>query len=74
MAMTYCLTCGEWISLGRKPGAGAVAYCQLCGAKLELSDTSSMLLDWTDDPVDADWQEPASFESDLAPAQPAYWP
>ncbi len=54
MAFAYCLDCGARIYLGRIPWVGQPAYCERCGADLEVTKTNPLQLEWTDDLVDTD--------------------
>ena len=68
MAIVYCLDCGGRINLGRKPWVGQAAFCQRCGAELEVTEVSPLTLDWTDNLVDEDWEEGVVFDRELVPA------
>ena len=57
MAFAYCLDCGARIYLGRKPWVGQPAYCDQCGADLEVTSTNPLELEWADDLVDLDPEE-----------------
>jgi lysine biosynthesis protein LysW len=59
MAVAYCIACGGRIYLGNRPWVGQGAFCDRCGADLEVTNTSPLILDWTDYAGD-DWDEEAS--------------
>ena len=67
MAFTYCLDCGERIYLGRKPWVGQSAFCEQCGADLEVTRLNPLEVEWSDDVVDTDSEEDTEFEFDLEP-------
>ena len=62
MAFAYCVDCGSRIYLGRKPWVGQPAYCEECGADLEVIKTNPLELEWTDDLVDLDPEEEMDLE------------
>jgi lysine biosynthesis protein LysW len=68
MAFAYCLDCGDRIYLGRKPWVGQPAFCEECGADLEVTHLNPLELEWTDDLVDADPEEESELEAELLPA------
>ena len=72
MAFAYCLDCGGRIYLGRKPWVGQEAFCDLCGAYLEVIRISPLELEWSDDLVDSDpeveEEEEEDLEAELLPA------
>jgi lysine biosynthesis protein LysW len=70
MAFAYCLDCGDRIYLGRKPWVGQEAFCERCGADMEVIRTNPLELEWTDDLVDTspDREEALELESELLPA------
>jgi lysine biosynthesis protein LysW len=68
MAVAYCLDCGERIYLGNRPRVGQAAFCQHCGADLEVTNVSPLILGWTDDLVIQDREEEAGCEPEFVPA------
>ena len=68
MAFAYCLDCGGRIYLGRKPWVGQEAFCELCGADLEVIRINPLELEWSDDLVDIDQEEEEELEAELLPA------
>jgi len=68
MAFAYCLDCGDRIYLGRKPWVGQPAFCEQCGADLEVTRINPLEVEWTDDLVDTDPEEEPALESELLPA------
>ena len=68
MAFTYCLDCGDRIYLGRKPWVGQPAFCEQCGADLEVTGVNPLELDWTDNLVNEDWEEGVVLEREPVPA------
>ncbi len=67
MAFAYCLDCGGRIYLGRKPWVGQAAFCELCGADLEVIRINPLELELTDELAD-DWEEGAVLDRELVPA------
>ena len=68
MAVAYCLDCGARIYLGHRPRVGQAAFCDRCGADLEVTEVSPLTLDWTDYLVDEDWEEGVVFDREWVPA------
>ena len=68
MAFAYCLDCGDRIYLGRRPWVGQPAFCERCGADMEVIRTNPLELEWTDDLVDLDPEEELELEAELLPA------
>ena len=68
MAFAYCLDCGDRIYLGRKPWVGQPAFCDQCGADLEVTRVNPLELEWTDFLVDAEPEEELELEAELLPA------
>ena len=68
MAFAYCLDCGGRIYLGHKPWVGQEAFCERCGADLEVIRTNPLELEWSDDLVDIDPEEEEELEAELLPA------
>ena len=67
MAFAYCLDCGDRIYLGRKPWIGQDAFCERCGADLEVIGTNPLELEWSD-LVDTDQEPEPEWEAELLPA------
>ena len=68
MAFAYCLDCGDRIYLGRKPSVGQEAFCEHCGADLEVIRTNPLELEWSDYVIDTDPEEELELETELLPA------
>jgi lysine biosynthesis protein LysW len=68
MAFVYCLDCGDRIYLGRRPWVGQPAFCERCGADLEVIGTNPLELEWSDYLVDTDPEEESELEAELLPA------
>lgn len=54
MAIAYCVDCGGRIYLGERPWVGQAAYCNRCGADLEVTRVNPPELEWIDYLVDED--------------------
>jgi lysine biosynthesis protein LysW len=67
MAFTYCVDCGGRIYLGRKPWVGQPAFCDRCGADLEVIRLNPLELDWTENLVDEEWEKDTVMEPELLP-------
>jgi hypothetical protein len=66
MAFAYCLDCGGRIYVGRKPWVGQEAFCERCGADLEVIGVNPLELEWSDSVVDASpEEEPEEEEPEL---------
>lgn len=48
MAFAYCLDCGGRIYLGHRPSVGESAFCERCGADLEVAHLNPLTLEWAD--------------------------
>ena len=68
MAFAYCLDCGDRLYLGRKPWVGQPAFCEQCGADLEVTGINPLEVEWTDELVDTDPEEEPELEAELLPA------
>jgi lysine biosynthesis protein LysW len=67
MAFAYCLDCGDRIYLGRKPWIGQDAFCERCGADLEVICTNPLELERSD-LVDTGLEPEPEWETELLPA------
>jgi lysine biosynthesis protein LysW len=67
MAVAYCLHCGDRIYLGKRPWIGQAAYCERCGADLEVTQLNPLELDWTDYLVGEEQDQYG--EAELVPAR-----
>lgn len=65
MAFTYCVDCGERIYLGRRPWVGQPAFCNRCGADLEVISLNPLELDWPDNLVDDDGEEGTALDREF---------
>jgi len=62
MAFAYCVDCGGRIYLGRRPWVGQPAYCEECGADLEVTSINPPQVEWADDLVDAEPEQEMDLE------------
>ena len=66
MAFARCLDCSKRIYLGKRPWVGQAAFCDRCGADMEVTRLNPLELDWTEYLVN-EVQDRLS-EPELAPA------
>ena len=63
MAFAYCLNCGSRIHLGRRPWIGQSAFCDRCGADLEVIETNPLEIEWSDNLVEFDLAREPELET-----------
>lgn len=52
-----CISCQEMINLGNNPRLGDIVSCPKCDARLEITWTNPLELDWPADEYDYDDDE-----------------
>jgi lysine biosynthesis protein LysW len=56
MAFAYCPDCSSRIYLGERPHLGEPAWCDTCGADLEVVNVNPPALAWAEATADAAWE------------------